>query len=308
MNRPRGVSPLSLVLVGLLGLLAGLPARAGESIPLAYQKIGQIYGVPARVLYAAAAESTRTLTSGAREPWPWLLSVAGRPEAYATREAAYRALLGHLKAQRGPLKVGLLQIDWALYGRAFPHPWTALDPYYNLAIGALILRERHRETRDWTLAALRFQNATPTRTPLPVPINWDNKAALDQWIRAIARRHRLDPALVNAVIGVESGFRPQARSPAGAQGLMQLMPGTAQRLGVDDADEPLANIEGGSRYLSRLLRDFGDVRLALAAYNAGEGAVARHGNAIPPYRETQQYVPRVLSLYRYFQLEEGRAR
>lgn len=114
-------------------------------------------------------------------------------------------------------------------------------------------------------------------------------------IEAAAERHRLDPELVHAVIRAESAYDPRARSPAGACGLMQLMPATAQRFAVRDVWDPAQNIEGGVAFLRVLIDRFeGDLKLVLAAYNAGEGAVARYGNSIPPYRETQQYVRRVL--------------
>ncbi|WP_243123195.1 lytic transglycosylase domain-containing protein [Thermaerobacter sp. FW80] len=112
-----------------------------------------------------------------------------------------------------------------------------------------------------------------------------------------ARRHGLDPALLRAVIEVESGWNPLARSPAGALGLMQLMPATARALGVTDPWDPWQNLEAGARYLRQQLERFGDIRLALAAYNAGPGAVQRYGD-VPPYRETQAYVERVLALWR----------
>jgi soluble lytic murein transglycosylase-like protein len=115
---------------------------------------------------------------------------------------------------------------------------------------------------------------------------------------AAARRHGLEPALVLAVVQVESAFRPHAISPKGAQGLMQLMPPTARELGVKDAFDPEQNLDGGARYLRQLLvRYKGDVKRALAAYNAGPGAVDRH-QGVPPYRETRQYVRRVLDKYK----------
>jgi soluble lytic murein transglycosylase-like protein len=114
---------------------------------------------------------------------------------------------------------------------------------------------------------------------------------------AAAERHGLDPELVLAVVGVESAFHPEAVSPNGAQGLMQLMPETAASLGVEDAFDPTENLDGGVRHLGALLARYGgDVERALAAYNAGEGAVARHGG-IPPFRETREYVRRVLDRY-----------
>jgi transglycosylase-like protein with SLT domain len=113
-----------------------------------------------------------------------------------------------------------------------------------------------------------------------------------------ARRHGLDPELVLAVVTVESGFRPEAVSSKGAQGLMQLMPATAQALGVQNALDPAANLDGGARHLSELIAFYGgDVTKALAAYNAGAGAVARHGG-VPPYKETQEYVKKVMKRYR----------
>ena len=119
-------------------------------------------------------------------------------------------------------------------------------------------------------------------------------------IEDAARNAALDPALVHAVIAVESGYNPAARSPKGAFGLMQLMPETAARYGVRDAAHSLeANLKAGTLYLSDLMQMFDQrIELALAAYNAGENAVLRFGQRIPPYRETQLYVPAVLARYR----------
>ena len=119
-------------------------------------------------------------------------------------------------------------------------------------------------------------------------------------IHAAAKLTGVNAALLRAVIHAESGFNPRALSYKGAQGLMQLMPGTAFELGVDDAFDPGENISGGARYLAELLRDFhGDVRLAAAAYNAGAGAVTKYGG-VPPYAETQVYVKRVALLYQRY--------
>jgi soluble lytic murein transglycosylase-like protein len=120
-------------------------------------------------------------------------------------------------------------------------------------------------------------------------------------VMAAARAFQLEPALIHAVISAESGYNPLARSPKGAKGLMQLMPDTARRYGVDNPLDPRQNIQGGSAYLRDLLTLFGnDLNLALAAYNAGEGAVMEYGHRIPPYRETTQYVPKVLSYYKRY--------
>src|SRR5947209_7778291 len=111
-------------------------------------------------------------------------------------------------------------------------------------------------------------------------------------VEETSRQYELSPELVDSVIQVESNYNPYAVSPKGAQGLMQLMPATARRFGVKNTFDPKDNIEGGVRYLKFLQETFKDERLAIAAYNAGEGAVQRYGN-VPPYAETMDYVAKV---------------
>ena len=133
-----------------------------------------------------------------------------------------------------------------------------------------------------------------------------NREKYTPTIDYIAKHYRLPKSLVHAVITAESSYNPEAISKAGAVGLMQLMPGTAKRYGVKNRMNPYENLHGGTRYLRDLLIMFdNDLRLALAAYNAGENAVKKYGNKVPPYRETQTYVSRVISYYQKYKKTMG---
>lgn len=126
-----------------------------------------------------------------------------------------------------------------------------------------------------------------------------NKERYNGLISDAAQRYQVDEKLVHAVIQTESAYNSTAVSRAGATGLMQLMPDTARRFGVTDRTNPDQNVDGGTRYLKYLIDMFGPrLDLAIAAYNAGENAVIRHNNSIPPYQETQDYVRQVLALYK----------
>jgi soluble lytic murein transglycosylase-like protein len=125
-----------------------------------------------------------------------------------------------------------------------------------------------------------------------------SNSSFDEIIQETAKKHGVDPSLVRAVVQAESNFNPNAVSSAGAKGLMQLMPGTASSLGVRNSFDPEQNVEGGTKLLRSLLDRYdGNTSLALAAYNAGPGAVSKYGG-IPPYKETQVYVNRVMSLWK----------
>jgi soluble lytic murein transglycosylase-like protein len=126
-----------------------------------------------------------------------------------------------------------------------------------------------------------------------VPESGGGPVRFEELIGSAAAKNGLDPALLKGLVRAESNFRSNAVSPARAVGLTQLMPGTARSLGVSDPYDPVQNIEGGAKYLRQQLDRFGDVKLALAAYNAGPGAVKRYGG-IPPYTQTQNYVKKVL--------------
>jgi soluble lytic murein transglycosylase-like protein len=150
-------------------------------------------------------------------------------------------------------------------------------------------------------ATLAMAALPPNRTPLPR--DGQRIVALAPGVADAARAHGLDPLLLHAIAHVESRHNPQAVSPAGARGLMQVMPATAQRFGVADPERTLhdagTNLRASAALLRTLHKRYGaDLRLVLAAYNAGEGAVSKYGNDVPPYPETQAYVRDVSAIYR----------
>ena len=174
---------------------------------------------------------------------------------------------------------------------------------YTDEAGTLVLSDIQQDKRY----ALLLQTEIAKNPALAVPlvggrINWANQKRYTALVASAAQTYQLDEALLHALISTESGYEPAALSKKGAIGLMQVMPGTGKRYGARDLNDPAQNVAAGARYLRDLMRQFNnDLTLALAAYNAGENAVLRHGRRIPPYRETQQYVPRVLALYKKFQ-------
>ncbi len=157
----------------------------------------------------------------------------------------------------------------------------------------------HRRT---VVCVLTLLAGAALPVPAAEPVQGGSGQSLSRWelvrkAERIAREENLDERLVKALIQVESGFNPRAVSRRGALGLMQLMPSTARRLGVADPFDPEQNLRGGIRELRRLIDRYGgDIVLALAAYNAGEGAVAKYGG-VPPYRETRGYIDRILTIY-----------
>ena len=153
-----------------------------------------------------------------------------------------------------------------------------------------LLEHRYEQPAPAGDQDLRISDLTPTRVPLPASYR---EALYEPLIREAEVRYRLPPGLMLALVWAESRFNPMAISPAGAAGLAQLMPATARELGVSNRHDPWQNIDGGARYLRQMLDRFGEVQLALAAYNAGPGAVARAGG-IPRNRETPAYVRSVL--------------
>lgn len=175
-------------------------------------------------------------------------------------------------------------IAWAAVALGFVAAPAAADPDWRRAGGALFV-EPPAEAAPWT----------PPEPDAPVRLP-SGAQPFDPEVGEAAARHRLDPKLIHALVAVESAYRPRAVSPAGAGGLTQLMPATARELGVADRFDTRANLFGGADYLARQLLRFGDVRLALAAYNAGPARVAALGR-VPSIPETRAYVQAVVECY-----------
>lgn len=189
------------------------------------------------------------------------------------------------------------QSGWCvLLGLAWLAVPAQADIYqYRDAYGHITLTDKPMKGRQ-TLVKVYRQPSRPSQPDQRALA--ERRRTYEPMITRVAREQQLHPALLHAVVQAESAYNPKAVSAKGAMGLMQLMPATADRYGVHDRADPYQNLLGGARYLKDLLALFGNnLSLALAAYNAGENAVIRHGNRVPPYPETQDYVRKVREFY-----------
>lgn len=219
-------------------------------------------------------------------------------------KGAYRRAAGLAPVPRGEVQVGsrgvgraLIRAGGALALLCAAGP-AAADTLYRFIDESGVVHFSNVPNDPRYVAVRRIGRRSPGWLPR-------NTRAYDELISDAAGSQGLPPALVKAVIAAESNFNPQARSPKGAQGLMQLMPSTAAYMGVTDAYEVRQNVRAGTRYLARMVERYGDWSRALAAYNAGPEAVDRF-RGIPPYRETQEYVRRVLAYYHRYHAEFAR--
>ncbi len=275
-------------------VVLAVPLASFAQWPEDWSAIANRHGLDPAVLYSAALMASRRSLDDHLAPWPWTLRVDGRLRHYPSQSEAQSALQRlldegtNLVGQRMDIRIGLMGI--ALERIVPPQSaLAALDPKTNLDQGGALLAtgaappSGPRSVRR--IAGTRSYAACTPQAKRPVA----------ELVEAAARRHGVDPAFALAVATRESALRQSAVSPKGARGVMQLMPGTAARYGANAAD--LAeNIDAGTRYLRDLAELFGsDPRLVAAGYNAGEGAVLRHARQIPPFRETQAYVPAVLA-------------
>ncbi|WP_409269861.1 lytic transglycosylase domain-containing protein [Pseudomonas sp. KCJK9044] len=190
------------------------------------------------------------------------------------------------------MRVIILGLIWLVAGAAQADVYISID-----AKGGYVLTNVHRPGSDYQ----RVISETVAQAG-PADAQRVTGRPYADVVAAAARTHDVPQALLHALIKAESGYNPKARSAAGAVGLMQLMPDTAREMGVENALDPEDNVQGGARYLKRMLKLFdNDITLAVAAYNAGPDAVLRRGRAVPPFAETRRYVPNVLREYRKLQ-------
>ncbi|BAN50735.1 lytic transglycosylase domain-containing protein [Metapseudomonas resinovorans] len=206
------------------------------------------------------------------------------------------------------IKVPVLVLSCILASTSFDAP---ADIYRVVsANGSITLTNIQRSDRK--LVRVAREKPLRVKAPALVQVPRESHSTAPRYALIVAQAafdYDLPAELLHAVIKTESNYDPAALSPKGAAGLMQLMPATARDLGVQDVFDPAANVRGGARYLKRLLKMFdNDLSLTLAAYNAGPGAVLAYGSAIPPYPETQRYVPSVLGHYQRFQADAKRPR
>ncbi len=188
--------------------------------------------------------------------------------------------------------------------RISPENRARVMPIVDMARNDVVVRIAPKQDEPLPAGYVTGDGAVGSDTILAMrPISY--RTPYDDMIGRVAQRHRIDPLLLHAVISQESRYHERATSPVGARGLMQLMPATARMLGVGTIAHPESNVDGGARLLRRLYTRYNDFPLVLAAYNAGEGAVAKYGNQIPPYAETRNYVQKVLANYQRLVSEQN---
>ena len=200
-------------------------------------------------------------------------------------------------------RAAVTNVKYSSNGKQFVQPTSMVTPSKQTRNARLNVSDGYAE-REIANAANRSNTRISMGSSSGMKGFTTGDATIDSYIIDSSRRYNIDPLLIYAQMHQESSFKLKALSYKGASGLMQLMPGTARRLGVTNIYDPKQNIEGGIKYMRMLLDMFGqDVSLALAGYNAGEGAVMKYGNNIPPYNETREYVRRITA--RYAQISDG---
>ena len=276
---------------GIVAMAVSLCVQA-EPPPLLYRQVAARYGLSAEALYAQAIRyaGRQSRFASAPTPWPWTVRLCQHERCetvFADDRATLAAILKTASRAGWILYVGPLGLPWS------PQSALSLDAITSPRVSV------NAAVRRWVRAQGARTEIDPDSPTRVTAGRHARSARARRWfglIDRVAREEGVDPALVRAVVAVESAHDPAAVSPKGAAGLMQLMPATAEQFGLSRhrRTEPEPNLRAGARYLRWLLDYFDqDRRLALAGYNAGEGAVLKYGHQIPPFPETQAYVQRV---------------
>lgn len=270
-----------------------------------YSQKAAEFGVDGSKLYAIVlAESGVNNEYGHYLPYPWSVTVEGRYYQFKSRTELFNYLYSNRKKQH---------IRYGVSGRPLMPVsrqtlWDSLSVANNINYIAAFLKSSvckglsdciadYRSTQGRNQFQLISIGTHKQRIPSVQPT-----AHLSKIISQVSKQQGVDAALIHAIIARESAYKVYAKSHAGAMGLMQLMPGTARYLGLKPSEfyDPYKNIDAGTRYIKEQLQSFGGrLDLALAAYNAGPGAIRKY-NGIPPYKETRKYVPIVIGYYQYF--------
>ena len=289
---------LRVRLGGALGLWALLGSVHAGEIPLLYQQIAARYQLSPTALYQLAVQRSGRQSRFAKTPtpWPWTVRLCQQavcetlyaPDRPAMAHAVAAGQAAGLTVFVGPLGLALNSVPGLPILAATSARVTLNEAARQVAL-ALATRDAARG-KAASLAVATPSGSVSEHPRGPLARRWG------PLVNRIAQEEGLAPSLVHAIVAAESAYNPMAVSPKNAMGLMQLMPATAERFGLPRAQrfDPEANVRAGSRYLKWLLAYFDhDLTLAVAGYNAGEGAVNRFGRRVPPYKETQNYVRRV---------------
>ncbi len=291
----------------ITGLLFSLSANA---IPNFYQQQADELGVDATKIYAVALANAGVQNEfGQYYPWPWSVTVDGYYYQFKTKGKLFEFLKKH-QSSKQKITYGIAGI--LLNRQTDNQLWYSLDVDYQIQLIGKKLKQFTCSYLSQCLAYYRNgyrhkqYKVRVKRGGIKVPpISSD---ALNTIIASVSKETGVEQALLHAVISQESAYKVSATSSAGAMGLMQLMPKTARYLGLSKSEfyDPYKNIKAGANFLKEQLANFnGRLDLALAAYNAGPGAVRKYDNKVPPYKETQKYVPNVIGYYRYFKKKLG---
>lgn len=271
-----------------------MPTTATAELPELYRQVAIRYGVSDESLYRFALGQSSRKSRNLELPWPWTVRIDGRRYQLASRIEMFNFLVKN--RSNASLRFGFDNRSLNFQNRETL--WAELEPEAMLARSAqLIAAPSPGNTPAYALPS------SPTPHPALKPSSVPSGEILIasntiDIIERVGVEVGIDPNLLHAVIDQESAFNVRAKSHKGAMGLMQLMPATAKNLGLSEVQyyDPYHNVHAGARYLKQQLQDFGSLPLALAAYNAGPGAVQKYGG-IPPYQETRQYVASITYKY-----------